>query len=409
MTCVRWEDVESVNVVDFDVVVGNMRSLTDKILKTNNWRTLRTQLSRLLVSDGRIIIIGDKSRRAETSKTTAVSNYSWLPIGIGAHAEAGTTIEVENPAFPTYMNRFKRWDYYYFVSENSLTSELVEIFGPPNLITYTFNLDPYAVNRYARMLAGRVTLKLSNHTTGESRELGDLIALPHIEELEAREAVNLVLEDLLSLPQVALPPEWVASVVMPIVPEIEAAIAKKRAAISKIEIQISEGESQKRELEQFKRLLYATGSDLENIFAACLERCGGKITPATYSQEEFVLEYKSEIYLVECKGVGKSIALSHIRQLFDYMTKYEEDTEQKGKGILLGNPWRDRPLEDRAKTDTVIFPDNVVSRANQLSISLVWSVGFFQAFCRLLAQNVSGEAILDRITGTVGIVPFDSL
>jgi hypothetical protein len=183
------------------------------------------------------------------------------------------------------MAHFKKWDYYYLIPQNSLTGELIEICGPPSRFTYSLNLHQYAANRYTRMLAGCCFFKVSHSMTGESLELGDLILLPHIGELEEREAVNLVLEDLLQLPQIVLPPEWVEGVAMPLVPDIEATIAKKRAAISALQTQIAEEEQRKRGLEEYKQLLYATSFDLENIFAACLEQCGGKITPAKYSKE----------------------------------------------------------------------------------------------------------------------------
>jgi hypothetical protein len=217
----------------------------------------------------------------------------------------------------------------------------------------------------------------------------------------------LVLEDLLGLPQLVLPPDWVAGVAMPIIPEIDDAITGKQSALAELQAEIARDEKQKAELEAYKALLYAGSFELEDIFGKSLHRCGGTIKPAKYSQEEFVLEYKGGVYLIECKGVGRSMALTHLRQLMDYMMKYQEDTGEKGRGILLGNPWRDRPLAERDTKETVIFPDNVIGRANEWKVSLVWSVDFFQAFCRFLAGSETGEAILDRITNSVGIVKFE--
>jgi hypothetical protein len=133
------------------------------------------------------------------------------------------------------------------------------------------------------------------------------------------------------------------------------------------------------------------------------------VTPAKYSQEEFVFEHKAALCLVECKGVGKSIALTHIRQLFDYMTKFEEEEGKKGKGVLLGNAWRDLMLHDRGLENTAVFPDNVIARGQQLGIALVSSVDFFNVFCRFLEREVTGEAILDRITSAVGVVDFQNM
>jgi hypothetical protein len=139
----------------------------------------------------------------------------------------------------------------------------------------------------------------------------------------------------------------------------------------------------------------------------CLEKCGGRITPARYSDEEFVLEYKGATYLIECKGVGKSIARSHVVQLLGYLSKFEENEGCCGKGILLGNAWKDTPLDERSRKES--FPPNVIDMATANGISLVSSVGFFNVFCRVLAGELAGEAVLDCITNAVGVVDFKKL
>ncbi|MEQ1704633.1 MAG: hypothetical protein ABL867_01510, partial [Rickettsiales bacterium] len=175
-------------------------------------------------------------------------------------------------------------------------------------------------------------------------------------------------------------------------------------AIQAIEVEISGHKIEKAGLEIFKKLLYASGSELEQIFALCIEKLGAKILPAKYSDEEFVIEYKSAEYLVECKGIGKSIARAHVVQLLGYIAKYEENEGRAGKGILLGNAWRDTPPADRVHP---AFPDNVIASAISNDIALVSSVDFFQAFCSFLQGDKTGEEILDTIVGAVGVVEFE--
>jgi hypothetical protein len=54
----------------------------------------------------------------------------------------------------------------------------------------------------------------------------------------------------------------------------------------------------------------------------------------------------------------------------------------------------------------VAFPDNVITSAASNSIELVSSIDFFHVFCRFLAGEVAGTAILDRITSAVGVISF---
>ena len=193
---------------------------------------------------------------------------------------------------------------------------------------------------------------------------------------------------------------------MPLVKDIDNAISDNQRQIQALEATIGELQRQRSDLEAFKKLLYASGQELEAIFAQCLEMLGGKVTSARYSQEEFVLEIDGNTCLVECKGITKSVSLTHVRQLTDYMLKYEEDEGRSGKGILLGNAWRELAPGDRGLSGTPIFPENVVKRATALEMALVSSIAFFDAFCRFLNGQVQGDSILRKLLMGVGIVEF---
>jgi hypothetical protein len=227
------------------------------------------------------------------------------------------------------------------------------------------------------MLSGSLSFVIDYNKTWNMVETGRFILLPHLEDVDDRSAVNLVLEDMLGLPQETLPPEWADTITMPLVGELRAEIEERKNNIARLEKEIEGRLGNIADLEVFKKLLYVGGRELENLFEHCLEQCGGTISAARYSDEEFVLEYKGETYLVECKGVGKSIARSHVVQLLGYLAKFEEDEGRCGKGILLGNAWKDLPVDERGQKDTVTFPDNVIKSAASNSIALVSSVDFF--------------------------------
>jgi hypothetical protein len=409
VTAISWEQVGSVNIVDYDRVVLATRPLTSDFLKGQSigfFEAIRKSLARLLASGGNVIALGEPHIACEVSDYTTHTNYSWSPITVGVQIESGDSISINSARYAKYLKHFHRWDFFYFLPQGCLTSEITKVCGSTSHYTYERSVIPYAENRYNKMLAGAFTFTVHQKDKSDPRALGEIVLLPYIPDLDTREAINLVLEDELQLPQSELFPEWVASISMPLIPNIDAAILEKKNRIRALEDEVTFAENEKADIEKFKKLLFASGHELEDIFSLCLARCGGKIIPAKYSQEEFVLEYRNEHYLVECKGVGKSMALTHVRQLFDYMTKYEEEEGIAGKGILMGNAWRGLPLQARAQTDTPVFPDNVIVRATSLSIALVSSVDFFDAFCKFLKGELAGEAILDRITTTVGVVDF---
>jgi hypothetical protein len=137
-----------------------------------------------------------------------------------------------------------------------------------------------------------------------------------------------------------------------------------------------------------------------------LEYLGAKVNPAKYAQEEYVLEIDGKEFLIEVKGVSKSITLTHLRQLTDYLLKYQEDMGKDCKGILFGNAWRLLPQDQRGTEETPEFPENVVKRAEQLNISLVSSRAFFAAVMNALRDKSLSQNILGKIISGNGVVFF---
>jgi hypothetical protein len=202
-----------------------------------------------------------------------------------------------------------------------------------------------------------------------------------------------------------LPPDWIGQIPMPFVDAIDAEIAQKNGAIEALQREIAAKEQERAEIAKWKKLVYATGHELEQVFEDAVIKLGAKTKPAT-AEEEFVFEYKGHVGVVECKGVGKSISLEHVRQTDSHVLKFIETEKRDGKGVLFGNVWRNLPPSERGKADTLIFPDNVVKHAAQRGIALVGANDFLEVFCRFLKGEVSGEVVLDVLNTQSGVVDF---
>ncbi len=109
---VGWNDGDLPNIVDYDVVVVDVRALDDAMLATvsnEHFETLRTQLTRLLYSDGRIIVISDFRRvhnRPQKYHRTA-NNYSWSPIDIGISNESGESLKIKGDRYSSYLKHLE--------------------------------------------------------------------------------------------------------------------------------------------------------------------------------------------------------------------------------------------------------------------------------------------------------------
>ena len=97
---VAWNNGDLPNIVDYDVVVVDVRALSDKILATisnKQFEYIRTQLTRLLLFEGRIIVVSDFRRVQERPNDypRSVNNYSWSPINIGISKESGNSLKIK--------------------------------------------------------------------------------------------------------------------------------------------------------------------------------------------------------------------------------------------------------------------------------------------------------------------------
>jgi len=173
------------------------------------------------------------------------------------------------------------------------------------------------------------------------------------------------------------PPEWTQDI------KYSSSIEREtRNKIEEVEYTIQELEQEKKEFnnilhkeQEFKGLLFETGTPLENIVIESLEILG-------YEAKNFKNEKGDEIdiilqspegfiYCGECEGKdNKPIAIEKFRQLLDHINVYEEFLEDNTKniyGILFGNACR---LQD-TNTRNENFTKACMERAKNKNIILV--------------------------------------
>lgn len=407
----EWDADATPNIVDYDTVVVDVRSLDDDMLMSvshNFLKDIRIQLIRLLDSSGEIIVLTDyiHTDHRPDSYPESIDNYDWCPIKIGISNERGKTIVKKESSFEHYLKHLKDWPYYLYIPRECLSRELTNAYGSPHKTNYKIHLSPFLENRYNKLLAGSFQIEVDHDTPEPYVVPGQVVLLPLIQNFDPKQAVALVLEDLVGSPVRTDAPDWIEVISVPGVEKMQENIDECREGINDAFTEIERLETQRRALEDYKRLLFATGDDLEESLAKALVTLGGEITPAKYGEEEYILHFNGEEYLIEVKGVSKSITLTHLRQLNDYLLKYEEETGKSCKGILFGNAWRAVPPDQRGTKEKPEFPDNVVKRAAQWQIALLSSTAFFSAFCAYLNDGSVGTIILQQIVRAEGLVEF---
>lgn len=421
---IAWDDQIVPNIPDYDLIVVSVPHITKDFLakvKGQFFKDMRRALVRFLHSGGKMIVL--VSSKLSVNRTSLyperVSNIDWCPISFDTPDESGKSIVEKNVMYPSYLRRMVEWPFLLTIPSSCLSDELTDFYGATHNTRYSIPLESYLENRYGRVLAGQCFIevrrekKRSNewNTWTEYPDIpdvitGQIILLPLIEKMSAEEALAAILHEEIGYSAKSPEPDWVKDIEMPFVADLHCQISEAETIITRQREIIEEVNTQIDEIHSFRRLLYGTGFELEDIVKESLQRLGAKVTPAKYAQEEYILEVAGVEYLMEVKGVNKSISLTHLRQLNDYLLKYQEDTGKECKGILFGNPWRGIPPQLRGDKETPLFPDNVVTRAEQWGISLVSSLAYFDAFLKALEDDSFSQQILSNITMADGVVKF---
>jgi hypothetical protein len=448
--CVDWHDDPLPVLPDYDVAIINVRSLTQEALARVPYIRLKDiclALLRLLESKGQVIVLSDFHRTVQgdgnppgpkdekvnhrpgqvagprQQELRTISNYSWSPINIQLFEETGETIKICHNSYRDYSAKFKemsQWQYYFLESQQGLSLEaLAHYMQKYPSLRYKVHFEPLMENRYDKALAVRFHYEIfqpeltktdySQKTTEEEQPRlvsGFFTVLPLLSDLEDREAINILLQDLTGTPQESEPPGWAKDIEMPGIAKLDKEIQVNKNKIKYMKKVIRNLENSKAELEQYKKILYTSGSELERAFDLCATKLGATVQKSKYANEERILEYGENKFLTYIKARENAISLTDLRILNDHLLLYEEDRKTRIKGVLLGNAWKNLPVSKRDSKDMPYFPPGVLERAKQFEIALVASADFFDVFCKFIEKAEVADPIFDSVMTQTGRVNF---
>ncbi|MEE3333174.1 MAG: hypothetical protein VZR54_02745 [Ruminococcus sp.] len=131
-------------------------------------------------------------------------------------------------------------------------------------------------------------------------------------------------------------------------------IADKKAQIEEAENSIETAENRLKENENYKSILYENGDSLvEHVYKILQEVLNKDMSNfIDEKKEDFNVSFDNVTFIGEIKGVTSNVKSEHISQLDVHCQGYkdklqEENKEENVKGLLVINPLRSKPLEER--------------------------------------------------------------
>ena len=381
---IRWSELNLRNFVDFDVAILIVRDLKNgaQSLNVQLLAEVQQQLSRLLDSGGQLIVVTPgqyifKTRQApQLVNEIQVSISNILPIPISFRDETGSTvIRDSDKPYVQYLRRIKKWNFW------------VSIGGQDAQET------AFLKNREGRTLAGHFYMNAIGVTL-----------LPDVPELSTDEVALEILTELGFRETQVPPPDWVESIAVPGLEEINTAITDCRSQIQESRARLEGYADNWRALDKYRKLLYSTGDDLESIVNEVLENLGATISEERHGVEDSLLSMGARTCVVEVTGTDSTLKLLKVRQLLDHAMLVEEKTGSRPKAILVANALRTLEPSDRDSADPPEYPSNVLERMKESKSALVPSRWLFEKYCEILDGKTDKATVIAEILGANGLI-----
>lgn len=174
------------------------------------------------------------------------------------------------------------------------------------------------------------------------------------------------------------PPDWVSAFVVPGVDLLDKKINEVDKKILEFESQKSEIEEERSNLNDYKSLLYEQGHVLEKKVVDALRLMGFKADTVPGENTDFDVVLESEEGRAIAEVEGRDDGAIHKGKIDQLLSALNQDAEQRdffAKGILIGNHYRLKALDQREEP----FTKTVISLARQYHYALITTVELYNA------------------------------
>jgi len=424
VTCVNWSEVRpDLDPADFDAVIVNLTSLPRDswgLLAAGPFRS--TRFAKLVDSGGVLIVVLPKDLADQD-----VSSMAWLPFWMTVRGQSGETIHIFDPALENYMNLVSRWTFCFqppCTVQHQVAGRQAGTEGYYDVVAQNRAGEPLAVVLADWCLQGNRPLRFADSDAGnelipfhpdpfeieggpeechaEQVTWGAVYLLPAPTDGNAKDGVDVLLQDLFGIAPETEEPEWAQRVVAPGQASLDEQISRCDAVIEEQTRKRKELIDARTEAREAVKLLYETGEALEKIVRATLreiaEATGGTVEePLTPEGDDGRMRTRHGWAVLEVKGRKGSIPDDDVSQVCKWMDE-PDMVAQAPKGILVANPYRKIAIGKRGKP----FEPNVVQLASRRKVCLLTTQQLYLAYAHFKQDSSSAEDILSALYSSDG-------
>ncbi len=404
-TCIGWGD--DFYVGDYDILVVSLKTLTPEIInrlrtqKPDYLENIRKQIVEAQQEGLKVFCIlepfklamGVTSGHDEDIKRLW-NNYSWCPIipKLERVSEGKKIDTKSSKIIQEYLNLIKGWSILWEESINNtgyLDHKKIDHNEEIRTRVRTNSLLNNIIGRYLSFEVGWRTQRES--TTSDyvyatlAQSTSPIVFYPQVEN--SQEAVDIILGELCGQAE-ELPPDWISKIKVSKEEKIDKQIENIRSEIATREEEIQILETEINELNEYKKLLYASGYTLEYIVEKSFGILGiNIISPAIKNKEDRLFNKDDASIPIEIRGKNAGLNEKDLNQLTSRFVDKPESAIFKTRGLFVLNHFRELEPENRGEA----FNVNTIDKAIPWRACLVTTKTIFE----LIRLKLHGREIVN--------------
>ncbi|MBD3258938.1 hypothetical protein GF377_10930 [candidate division GN15 bacterium] len=400
---------------DYDILVVDLASMRNR--NTVRWHIFEKIVNAVVTKDiltggGRIIIVGNPNFQHQSVLTKRrIPFLGWTGLSCEWVDQSGDTIipaQAEMPdGIERYITHLDRWngalrtcDVYPGFAK-MLTRHLSDGDTPP---TVTVDMRHYYRNRYNCALAFEVYYQIEHADQAkETESLGPIMFLPET-TLGGAECIEIILRDICGVVTASREPGWAMKLALPNHDEVDQEIIERMADIERHYERLAELERTREQAREALRLLYDSGSTLEEIVRVIMDDLGAEVTEpeevgADSGRIEVSVHGQPFHGLLSVVAIGGSeFSEKELDKLGRRLSLAIETSRREYKGIFVGNASVDKPLEDRSDPFNFHFNENAKLR----HVALLQTQDLYELYIMHLTDSLDREKFWSELFSTDG-------
>lgn len=393
---IDWDSKFS-NLVDPDIVIVNLSSLTTDVLERidkSKFEQARLDLHDKFLGGGKIIFI--TASFIDYSNPTVYSNYDLAPV----HFQTTDVLEANKINFDEKNNEFGPYlkeigNFNFYLDSIRATYQLA------------WRMKKSREEDIPFMNSSQYNVKdKSGHTIGCSLSIkgqdGIAIFLPPSSKLSGQDSINKILECLGKSTVDEVIPDWALKISLPDVNNIESNIKQLKSQMNITQQKIEQLQSEKKKIQNHLRLLYCKSTPLENAVIEAFKLLGfdeiRKIREP--NKEDWVFEFKHEKQfkygIIEVKGSDTRTKQGDIVQSSKWVDERFAIDKSVSKGIFIPNQHRTKEYS-KSKKDKMHFEPNELQYTQMKSICIIPSFVLFEAVKDILDGKKKSRKDIEKL------------